>query len=101
MVITPDYKYGKVCVKIKIKEDKLQCSGCSSWDLVKEVQKEYLQKHYPSPDIEGVKHIAIDEFAVKKGHKYMTVVLDLDTGIIIFVGDGKEAEALEPFWKRI
>jgi transposase len=182
MVITTDYKYGKVCVKIKTKEDKLQCSGCGSWDviksgkkerlfrtipigsrevfliadiqrleckdcglirqehlpfaeerksytrslkryilelskigtikdvadhlkvswdLVKEVQKEYLQKHYSSPNLEGVKHIAIDEFAVKKGHKYMTVVLDLDTGIIIFVGDGKGAEALEPFWRRI
>jgi len=55
-----------------------------SWDLVKEVQKEHLQKHYSSPNLERVQHIAIDEFAVKKGHEHMTVVLDLDTGIIIF-----------------
>ncbi|MBD3183532.1 ISL3 family transposase, partial [Candidatus Poribacteria bacterium] len=31
----------------------------------------------------------------------MTVVLDLDTGIILFVGDGKGADALKPFWKRV
>jgi hypothetical protein len=28
------------------------------------------------------KHIAIDEFAVKKGHRYMTMVVELYTGII-------------------
>ena len=30
VVITTDYKYGKVCVKIKTKEYKLQCSACGS-----------------------------------------------------------------------
>lgn len=72
-----------------------------SWDIVKEIQKEHLQLHYGRPDIKHVKHIAIDEFAVKKGHKYMTVVVDLDTGIIIYVGEGKGMDALEGFWKRI
>ena len=72
-----------------------------SWDIVKEIQKEHLQLYYGRPDIKYVKHIAIDEFAVKKGHKYMTVVVDLDTGIIIYVGEGKGMDALEGFWKRI
>ena len=31
----------------------------------------------------------------------MSVVIDLDTGIIIHVGDGKGGEALEPFWKKV
>lgn len=72
-----------------------------SWDIVKEIQKKHLQSYYGSPDIKHVKHIAIDEFAVKKGHEYMTVVVDLDTGIIIHVGEGKGMDALEGFWRRI
>lgn len=72
-----------------------------SWDVVKEIQKEYLQAHYGKPDIKNVQRIAIDEFAVKKGHNYMTVVLDLDTGIVIHVGDGKGVEALTGFWERV
>jgi len=36
-----------------------------------------------------------------KGHRYLTVVLDLKTGAIVFIGDGKGADALEPFWKRL
>src|SRR4029077_9445396 len=42
-----------------------------------------------------------DEIAVAKGHRYMTLVLDLDSGAVVFVGDGKGADALKPFWKRL
>jgi transposase len=31
----------------------------------------------------------------------LTVVLDLVSGAVVFVGDGKGAEALKPFWKRL
>ena len=31
----------------------------------------------------------------------MTVVLDLESGVVVFVGDGKGADALLPFWKRL
>ena len=36
-----------------------------------------------------------------KGHVYKTVVVDLKSGRIIYVGDGKGTDALEGFWKRI
>lgn len=44
--------------------------------------------------------IAIDEISIGRGHRYLTVVLDLKTGAVVFVGDGKGADALKPFWKR-
>ena len=49
----------------------------------------------------GISHIAIDEIAIRKGHKYLTVVMDLHTGRVIFVGDGRGADALDSFWKRL
>jgi len=36
-----------------------------------------------------LKQIAIDEIAVGRGHKYLIVVLNLKTGVVVFVGDGK------------
>ena len=33
--------------------------------------------------------------------RYLTVVMDLDSGAVVFVGDGKKADALVPFWKRL
>ena len=71
------------------------------WDMVKDIHKEYLKKKYSSPDIKDVKRIGIDEFAVRKGHVYKTIVVDLDTGRIIYVGDGKGSDSLIGFWKRI
>ena len=51
--------------------------------------------------LKHLRQIAIDEISVGKGHKYLTLVLDLDTGAVVFVGKGKGADALKPFWKRL
>jgi transposase len=71
------------------------------WDLVKEIQKRDLSRRFARPKLKHLRHIAIDEIAVAKGHRYMTLVMDLDSGAVVFVGDGKGADALKPFWKRL
>ncbi len=65
-----------------------------TWDTVKDIHKRCLKSRYGNPDIRNVKDIGIDEFAVRKGHVYKTIVVDLETGRIIYVGDGKGADAL-------
>ena len=72
-----------------------------SWDTVKEIHQTYLERHYSPPSLIGVENIGIDEFAVRKGHVYKTIVVDLDTGRILYVGNGKGADALDKFWKKI
>ena len=72
-----------------------------SWNTVKDIHKNYLERNYAHPDISKVRYIGIDEFAVRKGHVYKTIVVDLETGHIIYVGDGKGADALDKFWKKV
>jgi len=72
-----------------------------SWDVVKEIQKRYLQRRFSRPKLGKLKEIAIDEISIGKRHRYLTVVLDLKSGAVVFVGDGKGADALDPFWKRL
>lgn len=72
-----------------------------SWDTVKEIHSTYLERHYSPPSLEGVENIGIDEFAVRKGHVYKTIVVDLDSGRILYVGDGKGTDALTGFWKKV
>jgi len=74
--------------------------GVSDW-TVRNIEKRWLGKHFSRPKLKHLKQIAIDEISVGKGHRYVTVVLDLDSGAIVHVGDGKGGEALEPFWKRL
>ena len=72
-----------------------------TWDTVKDIHKRRLKSRYGNPDIRNVKSIGIDEFAVRKGHVYKTIVVDLETGRIIYVGDGKGADALKGFWRKV
>jgi len=72
-----------------------------SWDVIKDIQKRYLGRRFRRPRLHKLKNIAIDEISIGKRHRYLTVVMDLKTGAIVFVGDGKGAEALYPFWKRL
>lgn len=72
-----------------------------SWDVVKDIQQRYLSKHYAHPRLKELKRIAIDEISIGKGHRYLTVVLDLRSGAVVFVGDGKGADALFPFWRKL
>jgi transposase len=71
------------------------------WDTVKDIQKRDLSRRYAKPELKHLRAIAIDEIAVAKGHRYLTVVMDLEGGAVVFVGDGKGADALKPFWKRL
>jgi len=72
-----------------------------SWDVIKKIQKRYLKKHYLRPKLKALKQIAIDEITIGRGHQYLTIVLDLKSGAVVFVGDGRESETLAPFWRRL
>jgi transposase len=72
-----------------------------SWDVVKDIQKRDPSRRYAKPKLKGLRQIAIDEIAIGAGHRYLTIVLDLKSGAVVFVGDGKGWDALKPFWKRL
>jgi transposase len=71
------------------------------WDLVKDIQHRYLSRKFRRIKLRHLRQIAIDEIAIGRGQRYLTVVLDLESGAVVFVGDGKGADALKPFWKRL
>lgn len=69
--------------------------------MIRDIEKEYLQRRFAKPRLRDLRAIAIDEISNRKGHKYLTIVMDLDSGAIVFVGKGKGQNALKPFWKRL
>ena len=62
-----------------------------SWDVIKDIQKRDLTRRYAKPKLKHLRNIAIDEIAIAKGHRYLTVVMDLESGAVVFVGDGQVA----------
>ncbi len=72
-----------------------------SWDTIKEIQKAYLKRRYKSIKLKNIKQIAIEEISIGKGHQYLTIVMDLQTGQILHAEKGKGGDALKPFWQKI
>ena len=66
-------------------------------DVVKDIQKRNLTRRFAKPKLKKLRQIPIDEICVGKEHRYLTIVSDLKSGAVVFVGDGQGAEALEPF----
>lgn len=72
-----------------------------SWNLVQDLMKEELKRAFRRPRFKDLRWIAIDEISIGRGHRYLTIVLDLRSGAVVFIGEGKGSEALDPFWKRL
>ena len=76
-----------------------------SWGRVKKVEKDYLAKKYAHIPLKGVEALTIDEICVFHSgpveRKFMTVVRNAETGDVLFVGDGRDADSLKPFEKRL
>ncbi|MEA3222181.1 MAG: helix-turn-helix domain-containing protein [Thermodesulfobacteriota bacterium] len=70
---------------------------CVSWDLVKDIRKRRLERRFKHVRLKDLRLIAIDEISIGKRHNYLTIILDLETGAVVFVGDGKGSDALDPF----
>jgi transposase len=73
----------------------------ASWDTIKDIDKRYHRRVFAKPALGHLRFLAIDEISIGKGYRFLTIVMDLETGAVVFVGNGKGAEALAPFWKRL
>ena len=93
-------KYALELLKYSTVQDVADHMGVG-WDLIKEIDFGKLKRDFSNPPLKEVKKIAIDEISAGKRHNYLTIVLDLDKGNVLFLGKGKGGDALEPFWRRL
>ena len=77
------------------------------WDTIRKVQREIMDeaiwKRENDLKKEGYKPriLAVDEFAIHKGHSYATCVMDLELGDILWVGKGRAMKDFEKFFEDI
>ena len=51
--------------------------------------------------LEGLRRIGIDEISYKRGHRYLIVVVDHDTGRLVWAGPGRSEAALDVFFDEL
>jgi transposase len=71
------------------------------WATVKRLDKERLQRTLGPPDLSGIEVIAMDEFAIQKGHRYATVIVEPRTKRVLWVGSGRRRDDVRPFFELL
>jgi len=71
------------------------------WKTVKEIDQTFLEEDYGKPNLDGLRILAIDEIAIKKRHQYMTVILDYETGRVVWMTKDRTYESLSRFFKMM
>ena len=67
------------------------------WKTVKTIDFRHLERTLGPIDLTGVTVIAMDEFAIQKGHRYATVVVDPERKRVLWVGRGRSRAEVRPF----
>ena len=69
------------------------------WHTVKAIDYQRLKREVTEPDKCRIRRLVMDEFALFKGHRYATVVIDADTQQVLWVGEGRSRAAVRPFFE--
>jgi transposase len=71
------------------------------WKTVKAIDTAYLERTLGPANLTGVEQIVMDEFAIQKGHRYATVIVEPDTKRVLWVGRGRSREEIRPFFELL
>lgn len=72
-----------------------------SWDTVKAIDKSALQKELNPPKLEGVRHLALDEFSIRRRHTYGTIFLDVEHNRVLWVCATREKAVVAAVFRDI
>jgi transposase len=68
------------------------------WHTLKQIDKDRLTRTLPAPDPASLRYLAMDEFALFKGHRYATVVINTENRQVVWVGEGRSRRDIRPFF---
>lgn len=69
------------------------------YGVVYKIDHDVLRRLFQTMQLKDPIHIAVDEKSFRKGHKYVTIVVDLDTKKVIWVSEGRRKESLDIFFR--
>ena len=71
------------------------------WHTVKAIDRARLEHQIKEPDWSTIEYLGMDEFALHKGHRYATVIVEPLRRQVLWVGPGRSREAVRPFFEGL
>ena len=72
-----------------------------SWEAVQAAVTRVVADHLDDRRLDGLFNLGVDEISYKRGHQYLTVVADHDTGRVVWVAEGRTQAALQGFFDAL
>jgi transposase len=69
------------------------------WEMVKDAEIRYIRGLLRKRDLDGIADLGIDEISEKKGHRYLTLVTDIQKRRVIWVGKNRDRKVLKQFFR--
>jgi transposase len=92
-----------VCTWLAQRTDKttvatlLRCS----WEAVDAMVTRVVDDHLDDQRLNDLYRIGVDEISYRRGHLYMTVVADHDSGDVVWAAEGRTTETLQAFFDQL
>lgn len=72
-----------------------------SWDQVHHIQARAVERGLARREFDEIKHVGIDEKSFLKGHKYASLMVDINGERIMEVVEGRTLEAANSLWQSL
>jgi transposase len=74
--------------------------GCS-WEAVDHIAHRVVDEHIDDARLDNLYRIGVDEISYKRGHHYLTIVADHDSGNVVWAVKDRTREAFESFFDAL
>lgn len=72
-----------------------------AWETVGSIAGRLVDELLGDTRLDGLRRIGVDEISYRRHHKYITVVVNHDTGKVIWAREGKTSEVLRSFFEEL
>jgi transposase len=72
-----------------------------AWPTVGRIVERVVARVLPRDRLDDLECIAVDETSYKRGHRYLTVVVNLFTNRVVWLGEGKSQKTLAAFFEEL
>ena len=72
-----------------------------SWDEVHAIQERAVARGLARREAEVIAHLGVDEKSFTRGHRYFTLVNDLDRPRVLYVAEDRTEASLDGFWTSL
>jgi transposase len=72
-----------------------------SWEAVDHIVTRVVADHIDDSRLDELYRIGVDEISYKRGHKYLTIVADHDTGRVVWVGKDRTKDSFAQFFDAL